>query len=287
MRDEAPEACPVLHPSSFFLHPFRPMSLRIDIVTLFPELYAPLLATSIPKRAADKGLVEYHITDLRAFGEGNYNKVDDRPFGGGPGMVMMAPILAAGVDAAEAQDPRPPRRVILTPAARRFGHELAGEYAKLDRLLLIATHYEGYDERFVEEYEPDEVSIGDYVLSGGELAAMVVLDAVVRLVPGVLGHDEGASQDSFASGAGGLLEHPQYTRPREWRGRPVPDLLMAGDHAAIERWRTEQREARTRSRRPDLWTPAHEAARQAELEQERKRRERSARRKRRSGPESG
>lgn len=247
------------------------MPLRIDIVSLFPELYAPLLSTSIPGRAADKGLVEYHITDLRAFGEGNYNKVDDRPFGGGPGMVMMAPILAAAVDAAEALDARPARRVLLSPAGRIFDHALASEYAGGERLLLIATHYEGYDERFVEEYRPQEISIGDYVLSGGELAAMVVLDAVVRLVPGVLGHDEGAAHDSFAAGAEGLLEHPHYTRPRDWRGRSVPEVLMGGDHSAIERWRRDQRRQRTRQRRPELWTPDHEAAVLSEQGRERKR----------------
>ena len=253
--------------------------MRIDIVSLFPELYAPLLSTSIPKRAADKGLVEYHITDIRDFGEGNYNKVDDRPFGGGPGMVMMPHILAAAVDAAGAKDSRKARRVLLTPAGRPFSHALAAEYAGCERLLLIATHYEGYDERFAEEYQPEEVSIGDYVLSGGELAAMVVLDAVVRLVPGVLGHEEGASHDSFAEGAGGLLEHPHYTRPRDWRGRQVPEVLMGGDHKAIERWRLEQRRARTLKRRPDLWTAEHEAAVQAEIERSRKRQERSARRR--------
>jgi tRNA (guanine37-N1)-methyltransferase len=254
--------------------------MRIDIVSLFPELYAPLLSTSIPKRAADKKLVDYHITDIRDFGEGSYNKVDDRPFGGGPGMVMMPHILAAAVDAAEAKDARKARRVLLTPAGRLLKHALAAEYAKCERLVLIATHYEGYDERFVEEYQPDEVSIGDYVLSGGELAAMVVLDAVVRLVPGVLGHDEGASHDSFAEGSGGLLEHAHYTRPREWRGREVPEVLMGGDHKAIDQWRLEQRRTRTLQRRPDLWTAEHEAAVQAEFERDRKRRERTARRRR-------
>ena len=253
--------------------------MRIDIVSLFPELYAPLLSTSIPKRAADKGLVEYQVTDLRDYGEGNYNKVDDRPFGGGPGMVMMPHILAAAVDAAETKDSRKARRVLLTPAGRLFTNALAVEYATCERLLLIATHYEGYDERFVEEYQPDEISIGDYVLSGGELAAMVVLDAVVRLVPGVLGHEEGASHDSFAEGAGGLLEHPHYTRPREWRGREVPEVLMGGDHKAIERWRLEQRRSRTRERRPALWTAEHDAAVRAELEQERRRQERRERRR--------
>ena len=254
--------------------------MRIDIVTLFPELYAPLLSTSIPKRAADKGRVEYHITDLRGFGEGNYHKVDDRPFGGGPGMVMMPQVLAAGVDTAEARDPRPARRVLLTPVGRLFNHVLAAEYARCERLLLIATHYEGYDERFVEEYQPDELSIGDYVLSGGELAAMVVLDAVVRLLPGVLGHEEGAEADSFAQGSDGLLDHPHYTRPRQWRGREVPEVLMGGDHSAIEAWRKAQREERTRSRRPDLWTARHEAQRQEEALREQKRLERAARRRR-------
>ena len=179
------------------------MSLRIDIVSLFPELYAPLLSTSIPKRAADKGLVEYAVTDIRGFGVGNYQKIDDRPAGGGPGMVMTAPVLAAAVDAAEALDPRPSRKIILTPVGRPFDHAAANGYARCERLMLVATHYEGYDERFVEEYRPDEVSLGDFVLSGGELAAMVVLDAVVRLIPGVLGHEQGANQDSFAEGSGG------------------------------------------------------------------------------------
>ena len=256
------------------------MPLRIDIVSLFPELYGPLLATSIPKRAAEKGLVEYDVVDLRPFGHGRHLKVDDRPFGGGPGMVMAAPVLAAAVDHAEARDPRPARRVLLTPVGRPFGHARAFEYARCERLLLIATHYEGYDERFVEEYRPDEVSLGDFVLSGGELAAMVVLDAVVRLVPGVLGHDEGAAADSFAEGSEGLLDHPHYTRPPEWRGRPVPEVLLGGNHAGIEQWRREQRQARTRQRRPDLWAPYWERtrpAREAAEARARRKRERAAR----------
>ena len=228
------------------------MSLRIDIVSLFPELYAPLLSTSIPKRAADKGLVEYAVTDIRGFGVGGYQKIDDRPAGGGPGMVMTAPVLAAATDAAEALDARPSRKILLTPVGRPFDHAAAMRYSRCERLMLVATHYEGYDERFVEEYQPDEVSLGDFVLSGGELAAMVVLDAVVRLIPGVLGHAQGANRDSFAEGSDGLLEGPQYTKPREWRGRSVPDVLLSGDHAKIERWHREQREARTRQRRPDL-----------------------------------
>lgn len=226
--------------------------MRIDIVSLFPEMYAAVLGTSIPKRAADKGLVDYHVTDLRTFGEGNYQKVDERPFGGGPGMVMTAPVLAAAVDHAETQDARPARRVMMTPVGRRFDHKAAVEYARCERLLLIATHYEGYDERFVEEYQPDEVSLGDFVLSGGELAALVVIDAVVRQIDGVLGHEHGAAEDSFGEHAGGLLEGPQYTRPREWRSREVPEILMSGDHAKIAAWRREQRIQRTQERRPDL-----------------------------------
>ena len=226
--------------------------MRIDVVSLFPEMYRAVLGTSIPGRAAEKGLVEYAYTDIRDFGEGRYQKVDERPFGGGPGMVMTAPVLAAAVDHAESLDSRPARRVILTPVGRPFNHAIAQEYAQLDRLLFVATHYEGYDERFVEAYEPDEISLGDFVLSGGELAAMVVIDAVVRLVPGVLGNDRGPLEDSFADAADGLLEGPQYTRPRDWRGRAVPDILMSGDHAKVDAWRTEQRLARTRERRPDL-----------------------------------
>jgi tRNA (guanine37-N1)-methyltransferase len=229
-----------------------PVPLRIDLVTLFPEMYTGVLGTSIPGRAAEKMAVEYHLTDIRPFGEGNYQKVDDRPFGGGPGMVMTAPVLAAAVEHAEGLDPRPARRVIMTPVGRRLDHDLVLEYAGLDRLLVVATHYEGYDERFVDAFEPDEVSLGDFVLSGGELAAMVLVDAIVRQLPGVLGHDQGAHQDSFARDADGLLEGPQYTRPRDWRGRAVPEVLMSGDHARIEAWRQEQRLARTRARRPDL-----------------------------------
>ena len=273
-----PLLCPFrIQHSSFRTLP--PMALRIDIVSLFPELYATLVGTSIPKRAAEKGLVEYQVTDLRPFGQGRHHKVDDRPFGGGPGMVMTAPVLAAAVDAAESADPRPARRILLTPVGQPFTHARALDYARRERLLLIATHYEGYDERFVEDYQPDLVSLGDFVLSGGELAAMVVLDAVVRLVPGVLGHDEGAAADSFAEGSEGLLDHPHYTRPPVWRGRGVPDVLLGGNHSAIEQWRREQRETRTREHRPDLWAPYWEG-RRPELEaaqaKARRKRERAA-----------
>ena len=226
------------------------MALRIDIQTLFPEMFAPVLGTSIPKRAAEKGLVEYHLTNIRDFATDAHKSVDDKPFGGGPGMVMMCPTVFEAVEHVEKQDPRPAERIVLTPAGRVLDQKLAEELSRKDRLLLIAGHYEGFDERIPVGLGATELSIGDYVLSGGELAAMVVIDAVVRLLPGALGAEDGAADETFAAG---LLEYPQYTRPREFRGMAVPDILLSGNHAAIAKWRQEQREQRTKQRRPDLW----------------------------------
>ena len=223
---------------------------RIDILTLFPEMFGPFLGTSIPKRAAEKGLVSYHLTNIRDFASDAHKSVDDRPFGGGPGMVMMCPTMFDAVEAAEKQDPRPATRILLTPQGRLLDQTLTAELAGRERLLLIAGHYEGFDERIIDGLKPLEISIGDYVLSGGELAAMVIVDAVVRLLPGALGAEEGAADESFAEG---LLEFPQYTRPREFRGMAVPDMLLSGNHAAIAAWRLEQRKRRTQERRPDLW----------------------------------
>jgi tRNA (guanine37-N1)-methyltransferase len=224
--------------------------MRIDILTLFPEMFAPILGTSIPKRAAEKGLVSYHLTNLRDFATDAHRSVDDKPFGGGPGMVLMAPIVLAAVEQAEAQHPTKATRILLSPQGRRFDQKTAEELSRLDRLLLIAGHYEGFDERISLAISPMELSIGDYVLSQGELAAMVVIDAVVRLLPGALGAEDGAGDETFADG---LIEHPQYTRPRDYRGMAVPDILLSGNHAAIAKWRLEQRKLRTQERRPDLW----------------------------------
>ena len=227
--------------------------LRIDILTLFPEMFAPILGTSIPKRAADKGLVEYRLTNIRDFATDAHKSVDDKPFGGGHGMVMMCQTLFDAVEFAEKQDNpdnRPATRIILTPQGRLFDQKMADQLASKDRLLLIAGHYEGFDERIVEGLAPLELSIGDFVLSGGELAAMVVVDAVVRLLPGVLGAEHGAKDETFENG---LLEYPQYTRPRDFRGMSVPDVLLSGNHAHIAKWREEQRKLRTQDRRPDLW----------------------------------
>jgi tRNA (guanine37-N1)-methyltransferase len=224
--------------------------LRIDILTLFPEMFGPVLGTSIPKRAADKGLVSYHLTNIRDFATDAHKSVDDRPFGGGPGMVMLCQTMFDAVEFAEKQDPRPATRILLSPQGRLLNQELVRELSRKERLLLIAGHYEGFDERIVEGLAPMELSIGDYVLSGGELAAMVVVDAVVRLLPGAIGHEQGAEDETFADG---LLEFGQYTRPREFRGMAVPEILLGGNHAAIAKWRLEQRKLRTQRRRPDLW----------------------------------
>ena len=226
------------------------MMLRIDILTLFPEMFGPILGTSIPKRAAEKGLVEYHLTNIRDFATDAHKSVDDKPFGGGPGMVMMAPIVVDAVSSVEKLDPRPATRILLTPQGRLFDQKMAEDFASRDRLLLVAGRYEGFDERIIELLRPIEVSIGDYVLSGGELAAMAIIDATVRLLPGALGAETGAADETFADG---LLEYPQYTFPREFRGLNVPDVLLSGNHAAIAKWRDEQRKERTKQRRPDLW----------------------------------
>ena len=226
------------------------MPLRIDILTLFPEMFAPVLGTSIPKRAAEKGLVSYHLTNLRDFATDAHKSVDDKPFGGGPGMVMMCPVVFDAVEAIERQDPRPAMRILLSPQGRLFDQAAAEELAKQERILLIAGHYEGFDERIVDGLKPMELSVGDYVLSGGELPAMVVIDAIVRLLPGALGAEHGAADETFA---GGLLEYPQYTRPREFRGAGVPEVLLSGNHRLIANWRLEQRKIRTQQRRPDLW----------------------------------
>jgi tRNA (guanine37-N1)-methyltransferase len=224
--------------------------MRIDILTLFPQMFGPILGTSIPKRAAEKGIVDFHLYDLRDFASDARRSVDDKPFGGGPGMIMMCEPLFEAVEHIERQGPDRAMRILLSPQGQKFDQRAAELLAAQERLLLIAGHYEGFDERIIDRLEPMELSIGDYVLSGGEVAAMVVIDAVVRLQPGALGAQDGAADESFADG---LLEYPQYTRPRDCRGMVVPDLLLGGNHAEIARWRNEQRQMRTRQRRPDLW----------------------------------
>lgn len=233
--------------------------MRIDILTLFPEMFSSVLNTSILKRAAaDRENdapppVSYHLTDIRAHTTNKHQKVDRPSFGGGPGMVMQCQPVWDAVQSATAQDPRPPVRILMTPQGTPLTQPLAEELATQERLLIIAGHYEGIDERVIQKLAPlREISIGDYVLSGGELPAMVLIDAIVRLIPGVLGHEDSAHHDSFSPGAHRLLDHPHFTRPRVWEGLEVPDILLSGDHAAIEKWRKEEAMRRTRERRPDL-----------------------------------
>jgi len=232
--------------------------MRVDILTIFPEMFPPVLSVSIPGRAAEAGLVAYHTHDIRQYTTDKHRKVDDRPFGGGPGMVMMCQPLYDAVLAVETMDDRPAQRVLLTPQGERLEQPRVEQLAGCERLLLIAGHYEGIDQRVIDELQPLEISIGDYVLSGGELPAMVLIDAVVRLLPGVLGHADSAGEDSFsphtlASGESKrLLEAPQYTRPRVWNEREVPDVLLSGDHGAVATWREQQMVERTKARRPDL-----------------------------------
>lgn len=223
--------------------------MRIDVVTLFPEVCEPYFAASIIGRAVQAGIVSIACHDLRAYSTDPHRRVDDRPFGGGAGMVLTCQPVFDAVAAIEADGNEQACRILLTPDGERFSQRLANDLSRERRLLLIAGHYEGFDERIREGLRPMELSIGDYVLSGGEPAAMVVIDAVVRQLPGVLGADDALAEESFTAG---LLEYPQYTRPREYRGMAVPDVLLNGDHGAIRRWRQEQSRQRTMLRRPDL-----------------------------------
>ncbi len=223
--------------------------MRIDVLTLFPEVFETFIETSIVGRAKNRGLVEIIRTNIRDFTTDKHRSVDDKPFGGGPGMVMMCGPVFACVEHAEAMDSRPVHRILLTPQGQRLTQRHVRKLADLPRLLLVCGHYEGFDERIRLGLNAEEISIGDYVLSGGEPAAMVVIDAVVRLLPGALGDDESSVDESFS---GDVLEYPQYTRPREFRGMVVPEVLLSGHHAEIEAWRKEQSLVRTRSRRPDL-----------------------------------
>jgi tRNA (guanine37-N1)-methyltransferase len=225
--------------------------MRIDVLTLFPEMFSGYLGQSLLKKAVDTGIVEVAVHNIRDWAQGKHRQVDDRPFGGGPGMVLMPGPVVDAVESVQRQGDAPGHLVYLSPQGRRLDQRVAAELAGHKRLVLLCGRYEGIDERAIDVLQPDEISIGDFILGGGEVAAMVVIDAVVRLVPGVLGDDESNKQDSF-SGNPPLLEFPQYTRPREFRGRRVPDVLMSGDHEEIARWREQQKLDRTRKRRADL-----------------------------------
>ena len=220
--------------------------MKIDVLTLFPGMFPGPLDESIIKRACESGRLQLGVHDLRDYTHDRHRTVDDRPFGGGPGMLMKPEPLFEAVEALRGKK----TRVILTsPSGRPFRQQIARELAAEEHLLLVCGSYEGFDERVRQGLADDEISIGDYVLTNGALPAMVIIDAVTRLLPGVLGDDESSQDESFS---GCLLEYPQYTRPAEFRGMNVPEVLLSGDHAAIEKWRREQATVQTRQRRPDL-----------------------------------
>lgn len=226
--------------------------MRIDILTLFPEMFQSPLACSMIKRAQEAHLVEIVPTNIRDFARDKYRKVDDKPYGGGPGMVMMPGPVFECFEHVQNLSPEKGRIILLTPQGQKFDQRKAAELSKESRLILISGKYEGFDERIRIGLEAEQISIGDYVLSGGELAAMVIIDAVVRLLPGVLGDEDSAKDDSFSESAGGGLEYPQYTRPEVFRGLKVPEVLLSGDHKKIADWRCQQALERTQKWRPDL-----------------------------------
>ena len=220
--------------------------MKIDVLTLFPGMFAGPLDESIIKRAREAKLLDLQLHQLRDWTHDRHKTVDDRPFGGGPGMLLKPEPIFEAVASLKREKTRV---VLLSPAGRKFDQSIARELATQEHLLLVTGHYEGFDERIRESLADDELSIGDYVLTNGALPAMVVIDAVARLLPGVLGDDASSSDESFSHG---LLEYPQYTRPAEFRGMKVPEVLVSGNHAEIAKWRAEQSKARTKERRPDL-----------------------------------
>jgi tRNA (guanine37-N1)-methyltransferase len=220
--------------------------MKIDVLTLFPGMFAGPLDESIVQRARDKGILELQIHNLRDWTHDRHKTVDDRPFGGGPGMVLKPEPLFEAVEALRREETKV---ILLSPSGRKFEQKIARELAAEKHLLLISGSYEGFDERVREGLADDDLSVGDYVLTNGALPAMVVIDAVTRLLPGALGDDESSHEESFSHG---LLEYPHYTRPAEFRGMKVPEVLLSGHHAEIAKWRREQAEKRTRERRPDL-----------------------------------
>jgi len=224
--------------------------MRFDVLTLFPAIFEGYLGQSLLKKAIEAGLVDVQLHDIRRWSRDKHHKVDDRPFGGGPGMILQVEPVVEAVEAVQAMR-NPGHLVALSPRGRTLNQKIVEELAARPRLLLLCGRYEGFDQRVYDILRPDEISIGDYILNGGEAAAMVVIDACIRLIPGVLGDEESNQHDSFSSG-NRLLEFAQYTRPREFRGHAVPEVLVSGNHEQIARWRREQSYLSTRQRRADL-----------------------------------
>jgi len=230
--------------------------MRFDVLTLFPEIFSGYMTQSLLKLAIDRSLVSIQLHNIRDWSRDKHKCVDDRPFGGGPGMVIKPEPVVEAVEAvqkevSQSEGEKPGHVVLLTPQGRQLNQKLVEELATHQRLLLLCGRYEGFDQRVSDLLEPDEISVGDFVLNGGEVAAMTLIDTVIRLVPGVLGDEDSSRYDSFSTGQR-LLEHAQYTRPREYRGLKVPEVLLGGDHTAIAQWREKNSLERTRERRSDL-----------------------------------
>jgi tRNA (guanine37-N1)-methyltransferase len=226
--------------------------MRFDVITLFPELFAPFMTSGVTRRAYESKRVDVRLWNPRDFAEGNYRRVDDRPFGGGPGMVMMAAPLAACLEAVKAERADGAPVVLFSPVGDRLDHAAVERWSASQGAVLVCGRYEGIDQRFIDKYVDVQVSLGDFVLSGGEIAAMALLDAVARLQPGVLGDEDSSQFDSFNPALDGLLDCPHYTRPEEWQGVKAPAELLSGHHLQIERWRRDRRLEITARRRPDL-----------------------------------
>ena len=227
--------------------------MRFDVLTLFPAMFSGYLEQSLLGKAIERGCLDVHVHDMRNWSTDPHHKVDDRPYGGGPGMVLQVGPVVECVEAVRQLAEEPAELILLTPQGKVLNQRVVEELAEPSRLIVICGRYEGFDQRIIDILQPTELSIGDYVLNGGEVAAMVLVDAVMRLIPGVLGDESSNVDDSFSSG-NRLLEFPHYTRPREYRGRSVPEVLLSGDHEAIGRWRAEQKIDRTKQRRVDLLT---------------------------------
>jgi len=225
--------------------------MRFDVLTLFPEIFSGFLSESLLNKAIAAGLVDIHLHDFRGWTNDKHGKVDDRPFGGGPGMVIKVDPVVECVEYVEQLAAEPAHPILLTPQGKTLNQTRVEELAGLPRLLLLCGRYEGFDQRVIDILEPEEVSLGDYILNGGEVAAMALIEAVMRLIPGYLGHVDSSHDDSFSAG-NRLLEFPQFTRPREYRGHEVPEVLLSGDHAAIAKWRAAQSQEKTKRLRADL-----------------------------------
>ncbi len=235
--------------------------MRFDIITLFPEMFAPLLASGVTRRAYESGLVDVQFANPRNFATGSYRRIDDRPFGGGPGMVMMAEPLARCLHDVKARRVAVSPVVLFSPIGKPLTHSAVQRWSTSKGAVLVCGRYEGVDQRFVDTHVDELISLGDFVLSGGEIAAMALLDAVARLQPGVLADENSHRHDSFHPVLEGMLDCPHYTRPERWRGIAVPDILLSGHHINVERWRRDQRLLVTQNNRPDLVVRAREAGR--------------------------